>query len=211
MLSTVEREATGQALLHAGAYERSAVRHGRLCPRQVLGVRMGFAAMRALDVAPGSARGALYLFVETDGCFADGVEAATGCSLGHRDMRLVDYGRVAVVAVHVASRAAVRVSPAARVREMAAAYVPGESRRYHQQLEGYQTMPDAELLRIQPVQLQVDLARLLGRKGVRVECDRCGEEVLNGRERAIAGRPVCEGCADEAPYVIARSVDQNSA
>lgn len=185
----------------AGVYARSAQRHERLCPRQVLGVRMGLAAARALDVDPRAPGRALYVFTETDGCFADGVEAATGCSLGHRNMRLMDYGRVAIVAVHLESHAAVRVSPAAGVREAAAAYAPaGETRRYYQQLEGYQAMPDEALLRVEPVTLRVDLAALVGRKGLRVDCARCGEEVLNGREFVVDGAPVCQACAGPAFY-----------
>ncbi|MBM4409833.1 MAG: formylmethanofuran dehydrogenase [Chloroflexi bacterium] len=183
-----------------GVYARSAQRHERLCPRQVLGVRMGLAAAEALGVDPRASGKALYIFAETDGCFADGVEAATGCSMGHRNMRLMDYGRVAIVAVHIESGAAVRISPAPGVREAASAYAPDESRRYYQQLEGYQAMPDADLLRIRPVSLRVDLAALLGRKGLRVDCDRCGEEVLNGRQHLESGRPVCQGCTGGAFY-----------
>ena len=41
----------------------------------------------------------LLTFVETDGCFADGVSVATGCWLGRRTMRLVDYGKVAATFV----------------------------------------------------------------------------------------------------------------
>jgi len=185
----------------AGVYERSAQRHERLCPRQVLGVRMGLAAAHALGVDPRSPGKALYVFTETDGCFADGVEAATGCSLGHRNMRLMDYGRVAIVVTHLESGEAVRVSPAPGVREAAAAYAPaGEARRYYQQLEGYQAMPDEALLRVEPVALRVDLAALLGRKGLRVDCARCGEEVLNGREFLLDGAPVCQACAGPAFY-----------
>lgn len=184
----------------AGVYARSAQRHERLCPRQVLGVRTGLAAAEALGVDPRAQGRALYIFTETDGCFTDGVEAATGCSLGHRNMRLMDYGRVAIVAAHVETGAAVRVSPAAGVRETASAYAPDEQRHYYQQLLGYQTMPDAALLLVRPVRLRVDLAALLGRKGIRVDCDRCGEEILNGRQHLDSGRPVCQGCTGAAFY-----------
>ena len=47
----------------------------------------------------------LYTFVETDGCFADGVMVATGCSLGHRTLRLIDYGKVAATFVDTRERA----------------------------------------------------------------------------------------------------------
>ena len=53
-------------------------------------------------------------------------------------------------------------------------------------------MPDAALLRVRPVQLRIELATLLGRKGLRAACNRCGEEVLNGRQVVESGRPVCQ-------------------
>lgn len=203
MITALRSTGVGGDVWLAEVYARSAQRHERLCPRQVLGVRMGLAAAVALGVDPRAPGKALYVFAETDGCFADGVEAATNCSIGHRNMRLMDYGRVAIVAVHIESGAAARVSPAPGVREIAAGYAPDEPRRYYQQLEGYQAMPDAELLRIRPVRLRVDVAALLGRKGSRVDCDRCGEEILNGRQHLEAGRPVCQGCTGTAFYAPA--------
>lgn len=200
MITALRSTGVGGDVWLAEVYARSAQRHERLCPRQVLGVRMGLAAAVALGVDPRAPGKALYVFAETDGCFADGVEAATNCSIGHRNMRLMDYGRVAIVAVHIESGAAARVSPAPGVREIAAAYAPDEPRRYYQQLEGYQAMPDVELLRIRPVRLRVDVAALLGRKGSRVDCDRCGEEILNGRQHLEAGHPVCQGCTGAAFY-----------
>jgi formylmethanofuran dehydrogenase subunit E len=60
----------------------------------VLGVRIGLAAGEALDLDLPRADKRLLMLVETDGCFADGVSVATGCWLGRRTLRLVDYGRV---------------------------------------------------------------------------------------------------------------------
>lgn len=201
---TAERSTTVEsAAWLADVYARSAQRHERLCPRQVLGVRMGIAAAEALGVDPRVPGRALYVFAETDGCFTDGVEAATGCSLGHRNMRLMDYGRVAIVVVHLETGEAVRVAPAPGVREAAARYAPDEPRRYYQQLQGYQSMPDAALLSVQPVRLRVDLAALLGRKGLRVDCVRCGEEILNGRQHLEPDGPVCQGCGGAAFYAAA--------
>lgn len=174
--------------------------HRRLCPRQVLGVRMGFAGAAALglDVPRDDKR--LFIFAETDGCFVDGISAATGCTVGHRTMRLIDYGRVAITAVDSASGTAVRLSPRADVRERAMQYAPGEHRRYYAQLEAYQRMPDDVLLDVRPVALALDLAALISERGVRVDCARCGEEVLNRREVASPAGPLCPGCAGPAYY-----------
>jgi len=190
------------------ALRATELEHDRLCPRQVLGVRMGFAAAERLSVQPGNRERRMLVFVETDGCFADGVSASTGCTVGHRTLRLMDYGRVAITAVNLETRAAVRLSPRADVRANAARYTASEEARpYHQQLHGYRVMPDHELLSIQPVTLNFDLDALLGQRGIRVDCAECGEEVMNGREVVVASRPLCPACqAPAAAYYVADSV-----
>ncbi len=72
-----------QALL-----ELSCRDHDHLCPRQVLGVRIGLAGLTALDFDASPHNKALLVIVESDGCFADGVSAATGCTVGHRTLRV---------------------------------------------------------------------------------------------------------------------------
>ena len=91
------------------ALAASAHRHARLCPRQVLGVLAGLAAIALLGIPAGSRD--LFAIVETDGCFVDGVEAATGCSIGHRTLRVEDYGKVAATFVDLATAAAIRIVP----------------------------------------------------------------------------------------------------
>ncbi|RPI92411.1 MAG: hypothetical protein EHM40_13140 [Chloroflexi bacterium] len=49
--------------------------HSHLCPRQILGVRLGLAGMKALDLMAPPAKKRLLTILETDGCFADGITA----------------------------------------------------------------------------------------------------------------------------------------
>ncbi|MGE3962221.1 MAG: FmdE family protein [Dehalococcoidia bacterium] len=184
----------------ARACAESAAHHDRLCPRQVLGVRMGLAAAARFGIEVPRRDRRLLVFTESDGCFVDGVTAATGCTLGHRTLRVIDYGRIAITAIDEETREAVRVGVAPGVREAAAAYAPDESRRYYAQVLGYQRMPERELLVIEPVALTLDLDALLGRPGVRVDCARCGEEVHNAREVIVGGRTLCPACAGPAYY-----------
>ncbi len=195
---------TGAVHASRAAIERacteSAAQHERLCPRQVLGVRMGLAVGNALDLPLPRADKRLLLFAETDGCVLDGIAAATGCTGGHRTMRVIDYGRVAVTGVDLETGLAVRVAPRAGVRELAWAYAADATSRYEAQLAGYQRVPEPLLLNATPVRIALDTEALLGRAGVRVECARCGEEVLNGRETRVLGEPVCPGCLGPAYY-----------
>ncbi len=136
----------------------------------------------------------LLVILEADGCFADGIEAATGCTVGHRTLRVEDYGKIAATFVDVRTEQAVRIIPRLDVRT-APAYAPGEARRYFAQLQGYQVMPDEELLAIQPVQLTRPAAEIVSRPGVRVDCAACGEEIVNEREVVIEDRILCRACA----------------
>jgi formylmethanofuran dehydrogenase subunit E len=180
---------------------RLAARHRRLCPRQVLGVRMGLHAADLLGLdLPADGKHALAI-VETDGCFADGVSVATGCWLGRRTLRLVDHGKVAVTVVDVCTGRTVRLRPDPLARPRAAAYAPAAPSRWHAQLVGYQRMPIAELVRAEPVRLATPIAALVGRPGERIACAACGEEVLNLRQVMVGTRSLCRGCAGERYYV----------
>lgn len=181
----------------------TAAQHERLCPRQVLGVRMGLAAGRTLGVDVPRRDKRLFVIVETDGCFADGISAATGCQLGHRTLRLIDYGKVAATFVDTETGQAVRVAPRAGIREHARAYAPEAEDRWQAQLLGYQRMPDAELLSIQTVDLLFALDELINKPGRRVECQLCGEEIINGREVVRGDLTLCRSCAGDRYYTLA--------
>jgi formylmethanofuran dehydrogenase subunit E len=180
----------------------SAARHKHLCPRQVLGARIGLAGGAALGLALPRQDKRLLIIVETDGCFADGVEAATGCAMGHRTLRLADYGKIGATFVDVKTGTAVRLAPQLDIREKALQYAPEETKHYYAQLVGYQRMPDNELLIIQPVQLSVPVSQIVSRAGVRVNCAECGEEIINEREVMVGGRPLCAACASPAYYTL---------
>lgn len=180
----------------------SARRHGHLCPRQVLGVRMGLVAGEWLGLALPQTDKRLFTFVETDGCYADGISVATGCWLGRRTLRLCDQGKVAATFVDTATGAAVRIAPHPAARARAAAWVPDAPSRRHAQLLAYRQMPAVDLLCAARVTLTLDLAALISRPGLRVACTVCHEEILNAREVVREGRVFCRGCAGMAGYYI---------
>ncbi len=181
--------------------ELSSSWHKHLCPRQVLGARMGLAGAAALGLEIPRSDKRLLAIVETDGCFSSGLEAATGCSVRHRTLRVADYGKIAVTLVDVKTETAVRIAPQLDVRQKAYAYAPDEKKHYYAQLVGYQHMPDAELLTIQPVRLQTPIGQIVSRAGVRVNCAVCGEEIINEREMMWGERPLCVACAGPAYYM----------
>lgn len=178
----------------------SSSRHSHLCPRQVLGARAGLAGAAALGLDLPRHDKRLLVFVETDGCFADGVEVATGCTVGHRTLRVVDYGKIAAVFIDVQTERGVRVAPRLDVRQCAYAYAPHERRHYFAQLDSYQIMPEDELLSVEPVRLAMPVQAIVSRP-VRTTCARCGEEIINEREVLVDGQPYCLACTYGGYYV----------
>lgn len=179
-----------------------AERHDHLCPRQVLGLRMGMYMSELLPMQLPQTGKRLLTFVETDGCFADALSVATGCSLGHRTMRLVDHGKVAAVFVDTQTGKSLRCWPAPGIRDRAALEVPTASNRWQAQLEGYQRMANERLFIIREVRPLLDVAAIIGRPGTRATCSLCGEEILNQREVEQNGQIVCRGCASEAYWAM---------
>jgi formylmethanofuran dehydrogenase subunit E len=180
--------------------QKSAARHSHLCPRQVLGARIGLAGAKVLGLDVPRSDKRLLVILETDGCFADGVEIATGCSVGHRTLRVEDYGKVAATFVDIQTGQAMRVAPALDVRQRASAYAPQENRHYFAQLIAYQQMPDHELLSFQKVYLKTPIETLVSRPGLRVNCELCCEEIINEGEVNQVNMILCLACTRGAYY-----------
>ena len=180
--------------------EKSARDHSHLCPRQILGVRLGLAGMSALGFETPPDKKQLLVITETDGCFADGLSAATNCTVGHRTLRVEDYGKVAAVFVDVKTGCAIRVAPVIDIRQRAYAYAPDEPRHYFAQMQAYQIMPDQEMFTITEVQLVTPIEAIVSRPGIRVDCDVCGEEIMNEREVKQNGLTLCRACAGNSYY-----------
>jgi formylmethanofuran dehydrogenase subunit E len=182
--------------------EQSAAHHRHLCPRQVLGVRMGLLAGRLLDIPIPQAKKRLLTIVETDGCFADGVSVATNCWIGRRTLRVEDYGKVAATFVDTKTEAAVRLFPNHHSRQLAARFAPEADNRWQGYLLGYQRMPDELLFGVQSVKTAVPIARIISHAGKRVYCAICEEEIINEREVRRGEFLLCRACTGDSYYAV---------
>jgi formylmethanofuran dehydrogenase subunit E len=178
----------------------SAENHHHLCPRQVLGARVGLAGISRFDSKILSQDKRLIVFVETDGCFISGLQAAAGVGVNRRTLRIMDYGKIAATFVDSKTERAVRIAPQKNIRSLAADHAQPESKRYFAMLEGYQRMPEDELLSIQSVKLTINLKEWISRPGVKQICSDCGEEIINEREVIINNETYCIACANGAYY-----------
>lgn len=179
--------------------EISTAIHGHLCAGQVIGVRMAMAGLAriGIDDPRGADRKKLYVLVEIDRCATDAIQSVTGCSLGKRSLRWLDFGIMAATFVNLESGRAVRVTAREEARDLADTYCPEITDKYRRQLEAYRLMALDELFTFQEVQVTLRDCDLPGRPLRRVQCAACGDWVQDCREVEQGDRLLCRACAGE--------------
>ncbi len=176
--------------------------HGDLCPGQVLGVKMSMLGLREIGIQEpkGKDRKNIIVYVEMDRCATDAVQSVTGCTLGHRTMKFMDYGKMAATFVNTRTDKAVRVLAKEESRLKAKGYFPSLENVYAAQVEAYKTMSDIELFTWMEVRVETRPEDMPGRSLSRVRCDQCGECVQDKRELYRCGKTWCKRCADGGYY-----------
>jgi formylmethanofuran dehydrogenase subunit E len=183
--------------------------HGHRCWASVAGVRAGLAALRVLNVKRSGGR-QLHAFVEIGDdhggmCFGDGVQYATGCTLGKGNMDKTPYGKLAVTVIERATNRAVRLSYKPTLAKQIAAspftVKRGQGIEPDQIPEAEQielvdmvwNAPEADVLSIGEVfQFGRDwFPELMGW----VPCAACGELTARAYVRVLGDKHVCIPCS----------------
>jgi formylmethanofuran dehydrogenase subunit E len=180
--------------------QKSAERHKHLCPRQVLGARMSLLAAEMLELELPRADKQLLVIAETDGCTVDGIIAVTGCHVGGRTLRILDFGKVAATFVDTHTEESIRIVPRTEARLLSRDYAPAARNNWEAMLIAYQAMPVSELFSAQRVSLNMPLSKIVSRPGVIAICETCKEEIINGREVMNGGSILCCACAGNKYY-----------
>ena len=183
--------------------------HGHRCWASVAGVRVGLAALRVLEVKRSGGR-QLHGFVEIGEdhggmCFGDGVQYATGCTLGKGNLEKTPYGKLAVTLIERATNRAIRVSykPTLQKQIGASAFMTKRGQGIEpddipeaEQLELVDLVwnaPESDILTIGGVfQFERDwLPEVMGF----VPCAACGESTARACLRILGEMPVCIPCS----------------
>jgi len=174
----------------------SASVHGHICPGQVLGVRMAIRGCQELGIKkPKEETKRMIVYVEIDRCATDAIQIATGCKLGKRTMKYVDYGKLAATFVDLPTGNAVRLAVREDVREKAALYRCEGQTKYDAEVVAYKVLPDEELFNVEQVLVQIPAEDMPGPPQRRVICDQCGEGINDSRDVLLAGKILCRACA----------------
>ena len=176
--------------------------HGHICAGQVIGVRMSMLGLEriGIDDPKGADRKKLYVLVEIDRCATDAIQSVTGCSLGKRSMRWMDFGIMAATFVNLETGKAVRVTALEESRELSKKYCPEIEDKYQRQLAAYRIMPEEELFSVQTVKVTIPECDMPGRPQRRVQCEFCGDYVQDNRDVEQEGRILCRACAGQRYY-----------
>lgn len=176
--------------------------HGHICAGQILGLRMALYGVRLLGLADpeGRDRKRLVTFVEIDRCATDAIAVVTGCRLGKRALKFVDFGKVAATFCDLAEGRAVRVVAKESSKQRARELYPEIADKNQQQMKAYRELADEELFEAQWVRVKLRPEDLPGYKGPRVVCQECGEGINFRREVERDGRTLCRACAGERYY-----------
>ncbi|TBV82720.1 MAG: formylmethanofuran dehydrogenase [Desulfobulbaceae bacterium] len=183
---------------------KSTAIHGHICAGQVIGVRLAMIGLRAIgiDDPRGRQRKDFYVLVEIDRCATDAIQSVTGCSLGKRSLKWLDYGIMAATFVNLKSGQAIRITAREESRELAKKYCPEIENKSRQQLEAYRLMPEEQLFSLQPVKVEVPAQDLPGKPLRRVQCQSCGDWVQDSREVQKNQQTLCRPCATGRYYTI---------
>ena len=192
--------------------QEAAVAHGHLCAGQVLGVRMAMLGCNRLGIADprGKDRKRLVTFVEIDRCATDALGVVTGCRLGKRALKFLDWGKMAATFVDLESDRAVRICARESSKEAARQLHSEIENKNQQQMLAYRELPENVLFTEQWVQVPLDAKEFPGYKGDRVACSICGEGINYERYTVRDGQKLCHGCASpEERYYQPLSNKQN--
>jgi formylmethanofuran dehydrogenase subunit E len=178
--------------------------HGHLCAGQILGVRMAMLGCARLGIEQprGADRKRLVTFIEIDRCATDAIGVVTGCRLGKRALKFLDWGKMAATFVDLQAGRAIRIAARESSKALAKQMYPEMENKNQQQMRAYREMADNDLFTEEWVEVALTPKEFPGYKGERITCSACGEGI--NYERFVltpAGETLCRGCASpEARY-----------
>jgi formylmethanofuran dehydrogenase subunit E len=177
--------------------QKAETAHGHMCPGQILGVRMALLGLRSLGIEDplGADRKRLITYVEIDRCATDAIGMVTGCRLGKRTLKFLDWGKMAATFVDLSSGTGVRVVALETSRDLARQLHPEIESKSRQQMLAYRELEDAQLFRADRVRVRIDPGDSPGYKADRIRCARCGEGINFGRFEEVSGQQLCLTCA----------------
>lgn len=170
--------------------EAASAYHGHLCAGMFIGVRMARYGTKLLGIADPLTFRDLIVYVEIDRCASDAVCVVTGCTLGRKRLKLVNYGKMAATFVNLETNEAVRLCSAGNIQ------MPEGADPY----EFWAGFSEQDLFKVENVAVDILPRDLPGKPLRSVICSKCGEKVMDARDVEQDGIILCQSCAGEPYY-----------
>jgi formylmethanofuran dehydrogenase subunit E len=180
--------------------------HGHFCPGLAIGVRAAELALG--EIGPHAADEEVIAIVETDMCGVDAIQFMTGCTFGKGNLIHLDYGKNAFTFIRRSDGKAIRLvmrpqpqdGANTEHRDLMARIRSGEAsseersrfQDLHQQ-RGREIL-DLPLERLFDVQTVEPRIPAKARVRDSIQCEACGEMVMETRIRLMGGRKLCIPC-----------------
>lgn len=175
--------------------------HGHLAPGIALGLRMSELALSRLKAKKGDKY--LIGISETARCLADAMQAATGCTLGHGNALVENYGKLAITIGDTRTKKGVRVAlkeDADNHSTLMNRWMMRLGKLTHQEEEelGVQLLSMDEIFfTIQNVEINND--QNFEKSGI-VTCGECGELIPESLTERKGNEIYCKPCTGTAYY-----------
>jgi formylmethanofuran dehydrogenase subunit E len=209
--------------------ERAKEFHGHICPFVVLGLRASEIALGRLGLSKAGEKETVgeevLAIVECNNCFTDGVQVATGCTIGNNSLIYLDTGKNAVTIVRRGDWRGVRVY--VDPEKLRGKYFKKEAIGLFEKVvtkrEG--TEEDSEKLNRLWTEIGLEMMNLpegefkieeLKVKEIErapifesIKCEKCGELAMKTRIEYVEGKAVCLGCLGKSNALIGRGIVSN--
>ncbi|MCG9967401.1 FmdE family protein [Pelotomaculum terephthalicicum JT] len=164
--------------------------HGHVCTGIVFGVRMARAGLNYLGIEDPAENKDFIVFVEVDRCLADAVQSVTGCSLGKRRLKWLDYGKMAASFIDMNTGKGVRIAVDAKQN------APEDA----DPVSYWKKFSDEQMFTMEPITVALKPGDLPGRPTAKTICENCQEKIMDGRDMLKDGKVLCKACANGAYY-----------
>ena len=168
-------------------YEEILSFHGHECPGVAIGYRMAMVALERLK-ALRSEDEEIVAIVENDACGVDALQCVTGCTFGKGNLIFHDYGKQVYTLFSRQTGKGIRVL----------FHGKGAPESARQSSKAYgdwilEAQPE-ELLDVREVAIE---GPQMAQRRPSINCEACGEAVMDTRIQMIENQPFCPPCAEK--------------
>lgn len=176
--------------------------HGHVCYGMFSGVKMAMAAQLILDYPVFPAHD-LIVVTEIDRCLTDAVMSVTGCRFGRRSLKFQDWGKFAATFFSLDRGEGVRLAQRDGIVRRMEAVISERGIDRHDRVAMAPVVleiPVFEHFAVSVLPATFRPEELPGKPSIKINCNSCGETVMDGKHIDVHGALSCRPCAVKAGW-----------